>query len=68
MENSIKGPDPPPCYGRKKLFFSQTRTFFENFLKKVYFHPRKPKKTNFSKILYVKNQNQEIIEILPKNN
>ena len=33
----------PPCYG-KKIFFSETRPFFENFLKKVYFHPRKPQK------------------------
>ena len=37
MENSIKGPDPPPCSGKKN---SETRPFLENFLKKVYFDPK----------------------------
>ena len=41
MENSIKGPDPLPVM-KKKYFFSKTRPFFENFLKKVYFYPRNP--------------------------
>ena len=33
MENSIKGPDPPPplLWKKSKVFFSETRPFFEQF-------------------------------------
>ena len=52
----------------KKYFFLKLDHFLRTFWKKCIFTLENQKKKNFSKILYVKNQNQEIIEILPKNN
>ena len=47
LENSIKGPNHPPPVIEKKKIFSETRLFFEHFLKKVYFHHWKSQKTTF---------------------
>ena len=46
---------PPPRRGKYKVFFCETRPFFEHFLKKVYFHPLRegPKSSepqNFAKV------------------